>query len=619
MTDKYKLKFEPMGMVVEAALGETILDAAARRNVAIRSDCGGLGVCGKCRVIVEPADNLEPLTEAEQDMLTAQQVADNNRFACQARIKGPLTVTVPEELADSQEARGKTGIGGSYPLDSGVETIYLAPERAPEPENGHSTTLVDWLTDRVRRNGGQEIEFKDPDVMRQLALNELLESDVTLVNHDRQGITAVLPGRTERSLGVAVDLGTTTIAAYTCDLKTGQVLDSIASVNPQRRYGEDVISRISRTENHDDGLASLQKLAAQGVNHLIEQSLKKIGAGAEDIAEVAVVGNTTMEQLFTGFHPHSLGVNPYLPVNRLPPYFNAAGLGLALNPATPVHVFPVVSGFIGGDTMAVILADEPHRRDEITLIVDIGTNGEVVLGNREGLWVTSCATGPALEGAQISCGMRAVSGAIHRVDIDPDNLRFNVQVLGGNGRPPKPTGVCGSGVIDAVAAMRRAGLVQTTGRMKEGMPGVVINDNGVGDRVVLVPAEQSATGTDITITLQDIRQIQLAKAALEVGIEFLMRKAGVDHVDRTVLTGAFGAKFDWRNAVDIGMLPKQAVTGRVMNPENLAGVGVIMALVNKKRRHEAAQLAREIKFLELAQEPDFAMRFPEATGFPELN
>jgi uncharacterized 2Fe-2S/4Fe-4S cluster protein (DUF4445 family) len=367
----------------------------------------------------------------------------------------------------------------------------------------------------------------------------------------------------------------------------------------------------------ESGLKDLQGLMAEAVNFLIGRCLDQIGGSRNDIDEVTAVGNTTMEQVFAGLHPHGLGVVPYMPATRSPLDLRAADMGLGLNPGVNLHLFPVISGFVGGDTMGVILADKPHERDENCLIVDIGTNGEVVLGNRQGLWVTSCATGPALEGAQLSCGMRAVSGAIHRIDVDPATYEFKCQILGDD-PSTRPLGICGSGVIDAVAAMRRVGILLPTGRFNEELPGVLCDEKGIGRKVVLVPADRSGTGEDVIISLADIRQIQLAKAALAVGIEFLMRKMGIEKLDRTVLTGAFGARFDWRNAVTIGMLPQAVLAGEVLPMDNLAGVGAIMALLHKQARSEAAELAEQIKFLELAQEPDFAIRFPESTTFPSI-
>ena len=618
MTENYRVTFEPTGLSVTADSESTILEVATSREIPIRSDCGGKGLCGKCRVIAEPVESLSSLTASESELLPSHQVATAYRLACQSLIKGPLRVTIPAQLADSQEARGKTGISGTYPLDPLVERLVLPQDQIPVPDRGFSGDLALWITDRAKGSANREVCFKDPDALRQLSLPEAVKGEITLVDHAQKGITAVLPGRRERSLGLALDLGTTTVAAYLCDLRTGEILSAAASINPQRRYGEDVISRISLTNEKKSGLESLRKLIVEAVNHLISRLLGQVGASREDIDEVTAVGNTTMEQIFAAFHPHGLGVVPYMPTVRIPPDMKAADLGLDLNPGTNVHIFPVISGFVGGDTMGAILAERPHHRDEISLIVDIGTNGEAVLGNRSGLWVTSCATGPALEGAQISCGMRAVSGAIHKVDIEPSSCQIDYQVLG-EGASASPIGICGSGIIDAVAALRRAGMLLPSGRFKEGMPGVVCDEQGIGRRVALVSAEKSGTGAEISITLQDIRQIQLAKAALAVGIEFLMRQVGVSKIDRTVLTGAFGARFDWRNAVVIGMLPREVLSGKVLPLDNLAVVGSIMDLLDKKCRAEAVELSRQIKFLELAQEPDFAVRFPESTIFPPLD
>lgn len=266
--------------------------------------------------------------------------------------------------------------------------------------------------------------------------------------------------------------------------------------------------------------------------------------------------------------------------------------------------------------MGAILAERPHERDAVTLIVDIGTNGEVVLGNRKGLWATSCATGPALEGAQISCGMRAVSGAIHRAWSEGPNGPIAYEVLGNQGGN-RPIGICGSGIIDAIAVLRRMGAILPGGRLDEQNDIVSVDHGGIGRSVTIAAGSRSVTGNDIVLTLKDVRQIQLAKGALFTGIEFLMRKAGIEKIDRTVLTGAFGARFNWENALAIGMLPPAVAEGEVAAKDNLAGIGVVMALLDRKLRREARELCRRIRYLELASEPDFAMAFAKATAFPE--
>jgi len=615
LSENPQVIFEPTGLSVTAKPDSTIMELAAALDIPIRSDCGGKGLCGKCLVIVEPAASLSPLTEGEMDLLTQGQRDSSCRLACQARIWGPTKVTIPEQLTESKEARGKTGIGGTYKRNPAVKRLVFSYKSPPPQDTGVSSDMVAWIKEQTKESTNHDICFNNHDALRQLSL-PISCKEITLVNHAQRGVTAVLSGSKEQSLGLAVDMGTTTLAAYLCNLQTGTVLTTAASVNPQRRFGEDVISRIAMADEQESGLMTLQGLIVEGINYLINRCVEQVGASREDIDEVTMVGNTTMEQIVAYLHPHGLGVWPYLPITRTPPDLKANDLGLNINPGTNVHIFPVISGFVGGDTLSAVVADKAHKRSEITLGVDIGTNGEVFLGNKEGLWATSCATGPAFEGAQISCGMRAVSGAIHRVDINPKTLQFKYQVLG-NESNTKPIGICGSGIIDTVASLRKVGLLLPNGRFKEGMPGVICDEKGIGRSVVIVPAEKSGTGNEIGITLHDIRQIQLAKAALQVGIEFLMRKMGITHVDRTVLTGAFGANFDWRSAINIGMLPRKKICGEIIPQENLAGVGAIMGLLDKKLRIEAAEVSRDIKFLELAKEPDFAMKFANATNFPK--
>ncbi len=610
----FQVTFEPAGLNAAVREAQTLQELGAAHNIVIRADCGGMGICGKCRVLAHPKANFSSPTQAELDVLTPDQVADGSRLACQARAIGKGTVTIPDTLAENSEARGKTGIAGNYPVDAMTRRL-TAEGRTPGLKTDHiPESLLDWLAAQV---GGTAASTADIASLRQLAKYRDSLKTFTLVVHEETGLRRILAGRQTAGLGFAVDLGTTSVAGYLCNLETGALLAADACVNPQRRFGEDVISRISHINEKDAHLDQLQHLAAEAINFLMTRCLEQVGATVGDIDEVGVCGNTTMQQVFAGVHPYGLGVFPYLPLTLNPPPFSGGDLGLATDPAAAVFLMPVVSGFVGGDTMAAILADRPHERDEITLIVDIGTNGEVVLGNRERLWVTSCATGPALEGAQISCGMRAVSGAIHRAWPDKGSRRIDYEVLGKEGQN-RPMGICGSGIIDAIAALRRIGAILPNGRLDEAIDGVVSDQAGIGRHYTIAGSDQTATGSDIAVTLKDVRQIQLAKGALITGIEFLMRKAGIEKIDRTILTGAFGARFNWKNALAIGMLPPVVAQGEVIPRENLAGVGVVMALLDKKLRSEAGALSRRIRYLELASEPDFAMAFARATTFPEM-
>ena len=615
ISGKVRIRFEPMGISKMVTRGTSVSEAASAANIPIRLDCGGEGLCGQCRVIVEPASNLSPLTESELDVFSPAEIQQSYRLACQATITGNAAVTIPTQVIDAEETRDKALVEDTFPVNPMVQRIALPKDRLPKQSGG--SDLADWVIQRVDAVTDRPIHIDDLDALRQLSDVGVDGEPITLVHHQQRGVTAVIAGSRKRSLGVAIDIGTTTLAAYLCNLKTGKLLARAASVNPQRRYGEDVISRIAFADQHSQGLQTLNDLIIDAINHLIGRCLEKTNGGHGDIDEVTVVGNTTMERILVGFHPRGLGISPYLPVFRAAQNLKARDIGLKMNPGTNIYVFPVVSGFVGGDTISAIIADGIHQRDETCLLVDIGTNGEIVLGNRNELWATSCATGPALEGAQISCGMRAVSGAIYKVDIKPNSFQPTYHVIGEN-HDISPIGVCGSGIIDAIAAMRRTGILMTNGRFQDGIPGVISDNRGVAREFILVPGEKSGTRKDITIKQSDVRQFQLAKSALSVGIDLLMQHANVDRVQRTVLTGSFGARFDWKNALGIGMLPKSAFGGEVLSLENLAGVGAVLALLDKENREQASKLAQDAHTVDLALDPEFATRFAEGTLFPAL-
>lgn len=615
MSHQCRVVFEPIGIALKAEIGKSILNIASDNNIPIRSDCGGKGLCGKCLVAVGRQENLSKISDSEKRFLKEEQINDGYRLSCQARVQGPVNVTLPKYSLDSSDADYKTGISGIFTLDSMVQRIFLSKGEKAVAGDDSVMDIADHFSKRLQGKAGRKFKVENFQSLRSISMPFVFTEDITLVNHCERGITAVVKGDKRQSLGVAIDIGTTTLAAYLCDLVKGKMLTSAAAANPQRRYGEDVISRISYANENEFGMEMLGKSVAGGINKIIDKCLQTVGAEKADIDEVVIVGNTTMQQAFAGIHLNSLGFAPYFPVSRFIQDMTASDLRLDLNPGTNVHFSPMVSGFVGGDTMGVIIAELPHKRDDISLIIDIGTNGEIVLGNRKGLWVTSCATGPALEGAHIECGMRASSGAISRLSIDPNTYNVSYESLG-DPEKDHPRGLCGSAIIDVAAEMLQAGIMLPSGRLREGMPGVVVDEKGIGRKYTIVPADKSKGGKDIYITLNDIRQIQLAKGALSTGIKLLMRHAQVTHIDRMVLTGAFGARFDWRNAVAIGMLPDSKMFSRVEIVENAAGVGGIKALLDRRYRKEAEDLVPSIKYLELAGEKDFPTEFAKAMNFP---
>jgi len=610
------IKFEPMGRQVAAGHNETVMAVATRENLPVRSDCGGRGSCGKCRVVLDPVENATAPTEAELKMLSSRELSENVRLACQVRVQGPLRVTIPEAFMDADAATGKRLVSADAVVNPVVRRIFL-PGASLSSDEDTTDDVLTRVSGCLSKITGEDPTMRNPESLQHISIPGMTEKGVTVVVHKIHGITAVIGGEARRSLGLAVDIGTTSVAAYLCDMETGQVVASGSAANPQRRFGEDVISRISFAGNDSGNTGILQRLAVETVSDLARRCADQAAVSTGDIDEVTIVGNTTMEQVFYGAPPHNLGKAPFLPLNRKPVTLRAGDVGLSMNPGTPVYVFPVVSGFVGGDTLGAVLADRPHMRQKMTLLVDIGTNGELVMGNRDGLWATSCATGPAFEGAQISCGMRAVPGAITRVDWDAATEKMHWEVM--NGRvATKPMGLCGSGIIDAVAAMRRAGIVLESGSFQKDLPGVTYDNGGIGREYIIVPKEETGTGMPITVTLGDIRQIQLAKAALALGIEYLTRSAGLG-VDRIVLTGAFGARFDWRNAFAIGMLPACVAGAEVLPMDNLAGVGAIRALLDSDARSEVEGLHDTIVHVDLAKEPGFQTGLVKHMVFPNLD
>ncbi len=598
MSNTHTLFFEPFGRRITAETGTTLFQAALTNGIQLRADCGEKGTCGKCRVIVDNPDHLSPPTDAELRKLKGRDAT--HRLACQAQIQGDLHVTVPEKLLLRNEVHGKTNITGTFDLDPAVQRKTLEAKTLKAP-GAQATSQAEKLATALGRDS-----LSIPlNALSHLAQGEAYDRDLTLTLHKDRGITTIHKGIRPQSLGLAFDIGTTTIAAYLCDLGTGKVLAAKAAVNPQRQFGEDVISRIAAVTEDASRLQAMARLTATAMDDLIAHCLDEVSLKPEHIDEITLVGNTTMQHIICGLSPRTLGLSPYLPMTRKALSVTAADIGLTLAPGLPVYVFPVISGFLGGDILAACLGDLSHTREETTLIIDIGTNGELMLCSGNRLWATSCATGPALEGAQISCGMRASSGAVSKAWVEKGTIAY--ETIGDT----RPAGICGSGIIDTMAALRRTGITRENGLFNTEKAGITVDEKGIGKAYTL-------PGSDIQIRLKDVRQVQLAKSALFVGIQSLIEKSGVKKVDRTILTGAFGAKFDWKNAMDIGMLPPRACEGEMISMENLAGTGAIMALMDHKRRTEIETMVPRIHFLDLASDPSFVMAFANATRFPTL-
>jgi uncharacterized 2Fe-2S/4Fe-4S cluster protein (DUF4445 family) len=490
-------------------------------------------------------------------------------------------------------------------------------------------SLADARDDRQRlletleeRYGLKDL-IVDYTVLRDLPL--LLRKEewqVTVTLWQGREIIRVVPGaEVPHSLGIAIDVGTTTLAAFLCDLATGELLGKASRMNPQIGYGEDVLARISYAMTEEEGREKLQQAMLEAISVLAEEMTAKIGREALEVDEIVLVYNTAMHHFTLGMEPKHMGRSPFVPAVSVPLDIKARDLGVKINPAGNIHSLPVEAGFVGPDNVAVLIAEEPYRSNSIKLIIDIGTNGEIDLGNKDRLLSTSCATGPALEGAQIAFGMRAAPGAIERVEIDPETKEPRYKVIGEDKWYPElkvtgAQGICGSGIIDVVAELHRAGIISKAGRINGRLETPRVRKDESGKlQYVLAWAEETAIHKDIVITQGDIRAVQLAKGAIYVGARYLMEKYGCDHVDEVILAGAFGSYINKRSAMALGLFP-DCDPEKVKAVGNAAGDGARLALLDVEKRREAARVARQVEFVETAVEPDFQARFMEALSIP---
>ncbi len=619
---KHKLLFAPSMKEIALEEGRTILDGAREAGVFIDSQCSGRGRCGRCRVrIVEGAAS--PPAAEESEFISLADMSQGYRLACMARIAGGLTVLVPEENLLSSEASKKVFSRRSAVVDPAVKSYTLGPlGGAAKDQQAYFERIATLLESRYGL-AGLTIDIM---VLQSLAqtIKESTEGLAVFVWMDRE-IVGVSPNPHERAVGLALDVGTTTVALYLCDLQDGDVVVSASTTNPQVLYGTDIMSRISYSSHHPgQGVKRMQRELLRSVNALLEQMTARNGLRSEQIVDVTAVGNTVMHHIFLGIAPDHLGLWPFSPSIQASVDVKAREIGIAVRQSSYVHLLPVEAGFVGADNVAVLLSEEPHKQEGISLVIDLGTNGELVLGNRERLVSCSCATGPALEGAHIASGMRATNGAIERVRVDPETFEADYAVVGTDGwaslHPAgelKPVGICGSGIIDTVAQLFKAGLIGEDGaftgstaktkRLRKGRSGVT--------EFVVAWKEETATGDDIVFTQRDIRQIQLAKGALHGGCRTLMNLLNLTEVPRMVIAGAFGMHIDKENSLALGLFPwcdpeKIAVVG------NAAGHGAYLALVDRSRREEANRIAHQVEHIELALEEGFQKEFVRALSIP---
>lgn len=633
---KIKVIFQPSGRRGEVDEGITLLDAARHLGVDIESICGGKGTCGKCKVRIEEGyfekdamdsrmSHLTPLTEVEKKFIKPDE-GPNMRLACAAELKGDVKVFVPEKSRAGKQIVRKAAKELSIKLDPAVKKYYIEL-RQPSL---HDLTIGDYerVMETLKNQYGLEGLGMDYITMR--SLQDILRKgnwNITVSVWMGREIIKVEPGFVESSYGLAVDIGTTTVVGYLCDLNTGKVINTESMMNPQVPYGEDVMSRITYAMMNPDGLERMQRAIIEGLNEIIEKvssDLRVNGRnGGDAIVDMTVVFNTAMHHIFLGFNPEYIGRSPFIPSIQHSLNIKARDMGIKINPASYIHVLPIEAGFVGADNVGVLIAEEPYNLNEKVLIIDIGTNGELLLGNKERVCSTSCATGPAFEGAQIKFGMRAAPGAIEKVKIDPITKEPQYKVIGKADwhthlEKIDAKGICGSGIIDAVAEMFKTGIIDKTGKfnMELNTPRIRRDVDGKPE-YVLAWADETSIGTDITINQADVRALQLAKGALYAGAKLMMKRMGVERLDKVILAGAFGSYIDKESALTLGMFPDCDINN-VYAVGNAAGDGARMALLNISKRQEADDRARWVEFVEIAVEPEFQKEFMQAMHIPHM-
>jgi uncharacterized 2Fe-2S/4Fe-4S cluster protein (DUF4445 family) len=628
--------FQPSGRRGRIADGKSILEASRELGVEIEAICGEKRTCGKCKVriedglfekfgVVSSPDHVSATKPVEDKFFTPERKAEGYRLACLAEIHGDLVVFVPEEARVGGQIVRKAVTDRKIDVDPSVRTYYveMTPPTLHDPLGDYER-----LCDALKEQHGIEMPLLDYKVLLHLADTVRAAAWKVSVSIWSGGaapeIVRVVPGRVERNIGLAVDVGTTSVAAYLCDLETGEVLGYDSMMNPQVPYGEDVMSRITYSMTHDDGIEKLRGAIVEGVNTLAARVAGAAGFSHEDILELAIVFNTAMHHCFLGLNPEFIGLAPYAPALHHSINIKARDLGLEFCPGANVFVMPNEAGFVGADNVGVLIAEEPWKREDRQLIIDIGTNGELIMGNKDRLVSSSCATGPAFEGAQIKFGMRAAPGAIEKIYINPETKEPRYRVIGKDAWSDEMApadigakGICGSGIIDGVAELFKAGVIEKSGRFRKDVVSRRVRKGENGDEYVVAWAEETSVGRDITMTIGDVRAVQLAKGAMYAGAKIMMGKLGYEALDRVVLAGAFGSFVDREESLVIGMFPDVPVE-RVHAVGNAAGDGARMALLDANKRREADYWARKIEYLELSIEPTFQRDFSAAMHIPHM-
>lgn len=634
--NRVKVVFTPSGRRGSFPVNTPLLHAARVLGVDIDSVCGGRGLCGRCQIIC--AEGSFPKHQIDSDSSHLSPVcateikygerktplANGRRLSCHTLLLDDVVIDVPPESQVHRQIVRKDAEYRDISLDPATRLYYVQVDDADmHVPKGDLQRLIEAL----------EQQWGLPNLACDSALLRTLQPvlakgkrGITVAVYNNKDIIALWPGFRDKAYGVAVDVGSTTIAAHLCDLSSGEVMASASLMNPQIRFGEDLMSRVSYVMMHPEGADEMTLVIREALNSLFVEVAVEIGVTVEDILEISLVANPIMHHILLGISPVELGGAPFALTTDAAVELPAVELDLQINGGGRIYILPCIAGHVGADTAGMILSEAPQEQDQMTLLVDVGTNAEIVLGNRQRLLACSSPTGPAFEGAQITCGQRAATGAIERVRINPETLEPRFQVIGSELWSDEDgfaeaietlgvTGICGSGIIEVVAEMYLAGIVTVDGIVDGDLasrtPRIIQNDR-TWSYVLYSPENDES---QILVTQNDIRQIQLAKAALYAGVKLLMDHIGTDKIERIRLAGAFGSHINVQHAMVLGLIP-DCVLGEVSSAGNAAGTGARIALLNSQSRHVIETLVKNIEKIETALEPKFQDYFVDAMAFP---
>lgn len=618
--EQYTVTFEPSGKTANVAEGTTLLEAASAADVYVNASCSGKGACGKCRLVVTSGPTEAPATP----FLTRDELARGYVLACQARVKGNVTARIPDEALARKLRVAGTGGEATLKLKGlvpDIEPMLMELTLTLEPP-----TLDDAVSDLDRLNRGLKKMGCDVarmnvglPVMRQLAETVRREDwkiEVDVIRRKcANEILAIRPGHTgRRPLGAAIDIGTTTIVVYLVDMADGAVLAAASGHNRQAACGDDVINRIVCAEK--DGVKKLSSMALATINSLIGEALDSIAAGIRDLRNIVLSGNTTMIHLLLQIEPRYIRRTPYIPCITEFPIMKAGEIGLRADPTAAVFIMPGPAGYVGGDIVAGVLYAGFHREGPLTLFIDVGTNGEIVLGNRDWLMTAACSAGPAFEGGGIRWGMRAEDGAIERVTIDGGTLEPSLGTVG----DAPPRGICGSGMIDLISELLSSGIIDRGGKYTDARQHPRLQPVEGEPAYVLAFAKDTEIQEDIVFTQSDLKNLIYSKAAVYAGFSTLLAQAGLDfdQVERMIITGGFGQYLNIGKSIAIGLLPDMAPE-KFTYLGNSSIAGAYLALLSDSHRREASILCNNMTYIDFSSNPSYMSDFTSALFLPHTD